>query len=41
VLADGSAEALRDTWPDVNAERPYVIPRNLGEQIEAHFQGLT
>ncbi|MFC4560383.1 SDR family oxidoreductase [Nocardiopsis mangrovi] len=41
VIGDAGAEALRDNWPDVNAERPYVVPRNLAEQTEVHFQGLT
>ncbi|MFC3999663.1 SDR family NAD(P)-dependent oxidoreductase [Nocardiopsis sediminis] len=41
LLGDGGAEELRDNWPDVNAERPYVVPRNLAEQTEVHFQGLT
>ncbi|MBV2362673.1 SDR family NAD(P)-dependent oxidoreductase [Streptomonospora nanhaiensis] len=37
ALGEGSAEDLRDLWPDVNAERPYVVPRDLGEQTRAYL----
>ncbi|MBB6173176.1 NAD(P)-dependent dehydrogenase (short-subunit alcohol dehydrogenase family) [Nocardiopsis mwathae] len=39
--AEDSPEALRDCWPEVNAERPYVIPRNLSEQAGAYLRGLA
>ncbi|MUL39912.1 SDR family NAD(P)-dependent oxidoreductase [Streptomonospora sp. PA3] len=35
-LGGGSAEDLRDIWPDVNAEQPYVIPRDFAEQARTH-----
>ncbi|MDT0301561.1 SDR family NAD(P)-dependent oxidoreductase [Streptomonospora wellingtoniae] len=38
-LGGGSAEDLRDIWPDVNAERPYVIPRDFSEQARIHMRG--
>ncbi|MFD0773116.1 SDR family NAD(P)-dependent oxidoreductase, partial [Streptomonospora algeriensis] len=37
-LGEGSAEDLRDIWPDVNAEQPYVIPRNFTEQARTHLR---
>jgi len=37
-LGHGSAEDLRDIWPDVNAERPYVIPRDFAEQARSHLR---
>ncbi|QBI52697.1 SDR family NAD(P)-dependent oxidoreductase [Streptomonospora litoralis] len=36
-LGEGTAEDLRDIWPDVNAERPYVIPRDFSEQARKHL----
>ncbi|CAM4046110.1 SDR family NAD(P)-dependent oxidoreductase [Nocardiopsis rhodophaea] len=38
---DNSPEALRDCWPDVNAERPYVVPRNLAEHAGEYLTGLA
>lgn len=40
VLRGGTAEDLRDNWPDISAERPYVIPGSLTEQTRGHIQGL-
>ncbi|GAA3980762.1 SDR family NAD(P)-dependent oxidoreductase [Thermobifida alba] len=40
VLERGTAEEVQDNWPDINAERPYVIPRNLAEQTDLHIRGL-
>ncbi|GLU46705.1 SDR family oxidoreductase [Nocardiopsis ansamitocini] len=40
VLRDATPEDVHDNWPDINAERPYVIPRNLAEQTEVHFRDL-
>lgn len=37
-LGEGSAEDLRDIWPDVNAEQPYVIPRDFSEQARTHLR---
>ncbi|TDQ53576.1 SDR family oxidoreductase [Actinorugispora endophytica] len=37
---DATVEDVHDNWPEINAERPYVIPRNLAEQNEIHLQGL-
>lgn len=37
-LPGATAETIADNWPDINAERPYVIPRNLGEQTETHLR---
>ncbi|GAB3207964.1 SDR family oxidoreductase [Marinactinospora thermotolerans] len=34
VLPDATPEDIGDNWPDINAERPYVIPRNLAEQTQ-------
>ncbi|GAB3457193.1 SDR family NAD(P)-dependent oxidoreductase [Streptomonospora sediminis] len=36
-LGEGSAEDLRDLWPDANAEQPYVIPRDFAEQARTHL----
>ncbi|GAA4893520.1 SDR family NAD(P)-dependent oxidoreductase [Streptomonospora salina] len=38
-LGEGSAEDLRDIWSDVNAEQPYVIPRDFREQARTHLRG--
>ncbi|GAA3751027.1 NAD(P)-dependent dehydrogenase (short-subunit alcohol dehydrogenase family) [Spinactinospora alkalitolerans] len=40
VIPDAGAEDIHDNWPDINAESPYVIPRNLAEQAQVHLQGL-
>ncbi|GAA3758259.1 SDR family oxidoreductase [Salinactinospora qingdaonensis] len=40
VLPNASVEDISDNWPDINAERPYVIPRDRREQVEAHMQTL-
>ncbi|MDA8370885.1 MAG: SDR family oxidoreductase [Nocardiopsaceae bacterium] len=41
AMRHGTPEELRDNWPEVNAERPYVIPRNVTEQMHAHYQKRT
>ncbi|KUP96539.1 SDR family oxidoreductase [Thermobifida cellulosilytica] len=40
LLEHVTAEEIQDNWPDINAERPYVIPRNLAEQTEIHLRGV-
>ncbi len=33
-------EDVRDHWEQINAETPYIIPKNIGEQTMALFQAL-
>ncbi|WP_046469969.1 SDR family oxidoreductase [Allosalinactinospora lopnorensis] len=40
VFRDAAPEDIRDSWPDINAERPYVIPRSLAEHAQEHFSRL-
>ncbi|PRY02074.1 SDR family oxidoreductase [Allonocardiopsis opalescens] len=40
VQEDATAEDIRDNWPQISAERPYTVPRDIGEQTTGHFQAL-
>ncbi|RCV51125.1 SDR family oxidoreductase [Marinitenerispora sediminis] len=40
LLPGATAEDILDNWPDINAERPFVIPHSLAEHTEGHLQGL-
>ncbi|MCW2903980.1 MAG: short-chain dehydrogenase/reductase [Streptosporangiaceae bacterium] len=33
-------EDVRDNWQQINAETPYIVPRNIGEQTAAVFEAL-
>lgn len=35
-----TAEDVRDNWTAINAETPYIVPKNLGEQTQVQFQAL-
>lgn len=35
-----SIEDVRDNWQQINAEAPYIVPKNIGEQTAATFQAL-
>ncbi len=38
-LGDATAEDVRDRWPDINAERPYDVPRSRAEQARDLLEG--
>ncbi|MBB4929962.1 NAD(P)-dependent dehydrogenase (short-subunit alcohol dehydrogenase family) [Lipingzhangella halophila] len=38
-LGDATVEDVRDRWPDINAERPYDIPRSRAEQTRDLLEG--
>ncbi|RNL85476.1 SDR family NAD(P)-dependent oxidoreductase [Halostreptopolyspora alba] len=38
-LGEATAEEVRDRWPDINAERPYDVPRNRAEQTRGLLEG--
>ncbi|MBC6458297.1 SDR family oxidoreductase [Actinomadura sp. HBU206391] len=33
-------EDVRDNWQQINAESPYIVPKNIGEQTAATFEAL-
>ncbi|GAA2094171.1 SDR family oxidoreductase [Actinomadura alba] len=33
-------EDVRDNWQQINAETPYIVPKNIGEQTSATFEAL-